>query len=68
MELLENQERGVSLAHLQLEEYPGGCRKARLSLLDLAMEALETPAETLGMQHGGFNTPPGVARIPDLLQ
>ena len=32
------------------------------------MEALETPTETLGMQHGGVNTPPGVAKIPDLLQ
>ena len=32
------------------------------------MEALETPAETLGTQHGGVNTPPGVARILDLLQ
>ena len=26
--ILENQERGVSLAHLQLEEYPGSCRKS----------------------------------------
>ena len=26
------------------------------------------PTAMLGMQHGGVNTPPGVARIPDLLQ
>ena len=30
--------------------------------------SLEIPTETLGMQHWGINTPPGIARIPDLLQ
>ena len=55
VEILENQERGASLALLKLEEYLGSCRKSRRLLLNLAMGALETPTETLGMQHGGVN-------------